>query len=420
MSDLRGSYKANPAPTRCARAGQAVSPSRDQPGYRRPVMSATPTSANSTAATFCVTFGFSKCPACLPTVTATAATDQSAAVAAQKTSTGCLACAAKPAVAICVRSPHSAMNPTMNDIVNALAKPSCPPSLPVSGSSSFLRHMTIAETKNSTPEPMCTARDGSRDSKLPAMTATRLWMASAAAAPASTGSARCRVASTSDAKAVLSGSSATKMTAKIERNRRAAAMARQYGAISAHAPKQTGPVDRGGAGRRSLDHARDAAHWSDAACARADCDGPPDHGHPEGARPPVHPLAAGDEAAGRPLPRARPARSGRRHSADREEPRADAQETEGRRRTGHLPRRRRQPQVVRLRRRLREGRQRVRGARQRARQPVESGPIGRDGARRLRRLHAPPRWPHGELPAGRRAAGRRRQSHALPLEKRFR
>src|SRR5450631_2004011 len=189
-----------------------------------------------------------------------------------ETSTGCLACAAKPAVAICVRSPHSAMNTTMNDIVNALAKPSCPPSLPASGSSSFLRHMTIAETKNSTPEPMCTARDGSRDSKLPAMTATRLWMASAAAAPASTGSARCRVASTSDAKAVLSGSSATKMTAKIERNRRAAAMARQYGAISPHAPKQTGPVDRGGAGRRSLDHARDAAHWSDAAYARADCD----------------------------------------------------------------------------------------------------------------------------------------------------
>ncbi len=146
MSDPRRPDKANPAPIR-----------------RSPAIARRRPARTGSAATFWVTFGFSRWPACLPTVTATAATAQSAVVAAQKTSTGCLECAAKPAVAICVRSPHSATNTTMNDIVNALAKPTWPPSLPASGSSSCLRHITIAETRNSTPEPMCTARGGSSE-----------------------------------------------------------------------------------------------------------------------------------------------------------------------------------------------------------------------------------------------------------------
>src|SRR6185369_17960276 len=126
--------------------------------------------------------------------------------------------------------------------------------------------------------------------------------------------------------AVLSGSSATKMTAKIETKSRAAAMARQYGAISRHAPKQTGPRHGAGAGRCSLADPGDAAHRTDPACPGA---GPPEHRHAEGGRPPVHPLAAGDQVGGRPLPRPGPPRSGGRHSPVGEEPGADPEEAEG-------------------------------------------------------------------------------------------
>ena len=69
------------------------------------------------------------------------------------------------------------------------------------------------------PDPMWTMRTGSLPSKDPAATATELCRVNANEAPRKTGRGRWRVARTSAARAVLSGSSARKMIPNTERNR---------------------------------------------------------------------------------------------------------------------------------------------------------------------------------------------------------
>ena len=77
--------------------------------------------------------------------------------------------------------------------------------------------MKTADTRNTTPAPTCTTFVGSSANKPPAATAMALWTVKASAVPRNTGRARYRVARTRAASAVLSGSSATKITAKTER-----------------------------------------------------------------------------------------------------------------------------------------------------------------------------------------------------------
>ena len=112
-------------------------------------------------------------------------------------------------MAICVRSPHSAMKTTTNAVHAAFAKVAFP-----SPSASFVSclrsHIATAEARKTTPATTWTTRPGRSETSWPAATATRLWMVSAAQVPSSTGHGLWRVARTSAASAVLSGNSATK------------------------------------------------------------------------------------------------------------------------------------------------------------------------------------------------------------------
>src|SRR6202142_1876785 len=187
-------------------------------------MSASPTTTNPPAATRLVTFASSILAARFPMPTAIAVTAHKASVAAQKTTSGARSRAANAAGASCVRSPHSATNTTPNPVVNvrqnAAPPPASPPPSPLGPpapppSSSWI-HITAAETRNTTPAPTWTARTGSSENRMPAATATMVCTPSARAAPKKTGSCLCLVARTSAARAVLSGSSATKMTPKTQ------------------------------------------------------------------------------------------------------------------------------------------------------------------------------------------------------------
>ncbi len=150
-------------------------------------------------------------------------TAASAANAPTPTETGSSYLMTSDAVSSCERSPHSARKSTMKLVAItfspwAVAAPLCENSSTVSSSSLSasaaprsrrkppMRNMMVANTS--------TGVRGSLASRPPSRTATTVWTRNAAVTPIHTSSGRKRVASTSVAMNVLSGSSTTKMSPK--------------------------------------------------------------------------------------------------------------------------------------------------------------------------------------------------------------
>src|SRR5207249_8787271 len=78
------------------------------------------------------------------------------------------------------------------------------------------RHIHTASRRNNKAAARCISFSGRKVNNDPKLTATALWTTNAPAAPQKTGSGRFRVARSKLAKAVLSGSSDMKISAKVE------------------------------------------------------------------------------------------------------------------------------------------------------------------------------------------------------------